>query len=256
MQSIGRSKKIWIEKFAIAAGLVGLSSLLYTMDYLIIGDFTGITKYFAHHIAFLPIHALVLGILIEEILVWREKREKKRKLNLFLGIFFRQMGVDFYVAMAAMVKNREELDKLTIVNKQWDHRRFKKAHQTLQQFNFQMDSDPAKLATVFSILQKRETEIMDMTRNPNLWDFEELYRALVALFHLIEESRFRGRERLFIPGVREHLAQDVGKALKMLLSLWLHYLEFLKVTHPVLFSFQAGVHNTVEPLMLDENWEE
>ena len=255
MQSIGRSKKIWIEKFAIAAGLISLSSLLYAMDYLIIGDFSGVTKYVAHHIAFLPIHALVLGILIEEILVWREKREQKRKLNLFLGIFFRQMGVDFYVAMVDLVKNRDELDELIVVDKHWDHHRFSKAHTAVQNFNYKMDSDPEKLGNVFSILHEREKEIMDMTRNPNLWDFEELYRALVALFHLIEESRFRGQERQLIPGVREHLAQDVGKALKMLLSLWLHYLEFLKVTHPVLFSFQAGVHNTVEPLMLDENWE-
>jgi hypothetical protein len=56
--------------------------------------------------------------------------------------------------------------------------------------------------------------------------------------------------------VRRHLARDVGKALTMLLGLWLHYLEFLKRDHPVLFSFQAGVHNTVQPLMLEDEWEE
>jgi hypothetical protein len=256
MQSIGRNKKVWIEKFAIAAGLIVLSSLLYAIDYLVIGDFSGVSKYIAHHIAFLPIHALVLGILIEEILVWREKREQKRKLNLFLGIFFRQMGVDFYVAMAEMVKNRDELDDLILVDKNWDHRRFHQAQFKLQNFDLQMDPDPQKLAQVFDLLHERETEIMDMTRNPNLWEFEELYRALVALFHLIEESRLRGKDRQRIPGMRQHLAKDVGKALKMLLGLWLHYLEFLKRAHPVLFSFQAGVHNTVEPLMLDENWEE
>jgi hypothetical protein len=256
MQSIGRNKKIWVEKFAIAAGLIGLSSVLYGIDYLVFRDIDSIKKYIVYHVPFLPIHALILGILIEEILVWREKREKKRKLNLFLGIFFRQMGVDFYVAMADMVKNRDALDDLILVQREWDHRRFRKAHLALQNFTLHMDSDPAKLAAVFDILDEREKEIMDMTRNPNLWDFEELYRALVALFHLIEESRFRGKERQLIPSVREHLARDVGKALKMLLGLWLHYLEFLKGTHPVLFSFQAGVHNTVEPLMLDENWEE
>lgn len=256
MQSIGSNKKIWTEKLAIAAGLIGLSTLLYAIDYLFFRDLESIKKYIAHHIPFLPIHALVLGILIEEILVWREKREKKRKLNLFLGIFFRQMGVDFYVAMADMVANRDELDRLIVVDREWDHRRFRRTQLALQNFSLQMDADAEKLAAVFAILHEREKEIMDMTRNPNLWDFEELYRALVALFHLIEESRFRGRERQLISSVREHLAKDVGKALKMLLGLWLHYLEFLKGAHPVLFSFQAGVHNTVEPLMLDENWEE
>ncbi len=255
MRSIGRNKKIWGEKIAIAAGLIGLSSLLYAIDYLLFRDLDSIKKYIAYHIPFLPIHALVLGILIEEILGWREKREQKRKLNLFLGIFFRQMGVDFYVAMADMVRNRDELDDVIVVDRQWDHRRFRKSQLALQDLKLEMDSDPAKLSAVFKILHERQNEIMDMTRNPNLWEFEELYRALVALFHLIEESRFRGQERQLIASVREHLAKDVGKALKMLLVLWLHYLEFLKGAHPVLFSFQAGVHNTVEPLMLDENWE-
>lgn len=255
MPSIASNKKTWLEKIAIAAGLIALSALLYTVDFLVLGDIDGIKKYVIHHFSFLPIHALMLGVIIEEILAWREKREQKRKLNLFLGIFFRQMGVDFYVAMVDMVKNRDGLDKLVMVDRDWDRARFRKAQMGVRDYELQMDPDPEKLTKVFAILHERERDILDMTRNPNLWEFEELYRALVAVFHLIEESRFRGRERQLTPSVREHLAQDVGKALKMLVSLWLHYLEFLKGTHPVLFSFQSGVHNTVEPLMLDDTWE-
>ncbi len=256
MHGIPPTKKRWLEKLAIAAGLIFFSASLYTVAYLLFHDLESIKKYVVYHIPFLPIHALVLGIIIEEILAWRGKQEQKRKLNLFLGIFFRQMGVDFYVTMAEMVQNRDQLEELIMVGKDWDRRRIRKAQAAVRHFALRMNPDPELLARVFDILTEREHEIMDMTRNPNLWEFEEFYRALVALFHLIEESRFRGREKELSPAVREHLAGDVGKALKMLLGLWLRYLEFLKGSHPVLFSFQAGVHNTVEPLMLDDTWDQ
>jgi hypothetical protein len=253
---LSATRRNWLEKIGIGLGLVALSALLYGLDVIFWGDWETIKKYVAYHVPILPIHALVLGIIIEEMLTWREKRDQRRKLNLFLGIFFRQMGVDFYVAMIQLVKNRDELDSCIIVGPQWKAADFRRARQALGELELSMDPDPAKLADVFRILGDREREIMDMTRNPNLWEFEELYRTLVALFHLIEESRFRGREDQLSLGVRRHLARDVGKGLTMLLGLWLHYLEFLKRDHPVLFSFQAGVHNTVQPLMLEDEWEE
>jgi len=246
----------WMEKIAIAVGLIAFSGVLYSIDYYFLGDIDTIKKYVVHHVAFLPIHALVLGIIIEEMLTWRERRNQRRKLNLFLGMFFRQMGVDFYVTMVEMVANRDALEEEIVVERDWNARRFRQARQKVRRYALEMDADPEKLFQVFRILREREQDIVDMTRNPNLWDFEDFYRTLVALFHLIEESRFHGQEKQLSQGVREHLARDVGRSLRWLLVLWLQYLEFLRGDHPVLFSYQAGVHNTVEPLILEDRWNE
>lgn len=244
------------EMLAIAAGLIALSALLYTLAWLWLGDAAGIGKYVMLHLSFLPIHALVLGLIIEELLAWHERRSRQRKLNLFLGIFFRQMGVDLYVRMVELVANREELERLILMEPGWKRSHFRRARRAVARLTLHPLPETDKLEAVFTEILARERDILKMTRNPSLWDFEELYRAVVALFHLIEEAHLRGDLERLSPAVLEHLAADAVDALRRLTILWLHYLEFLQQEHPTLFSFQAGVHNTVRPVMLEQEWDQ
>ena len=254
-KSSTRHSKLW-EKTALAGGLIGLSTFLYFGVYLIDNDFTYIRKYVFYHVAFLPIHALILGLILEEILAYREKQSLHRKLNMFLGIFFRQMGVEFYIKLIELVANRDELNDIITVHPDWGHRQFKAARRALSAFQAKANPDPAALKEMFAVLATREREIMRMTRNPNLWEFERLYRCLVSLFHLLEENRFHGNLEEASPTALEHLAEDSANALILLLGLWLEYLEFLKAQHPVLFGFQVGVHSTVQPILLDSVWDD
>ena len=249
-----RKRNFW-EKTALAAGLVALSTTLYLSLYLAYGDFAYIQKYVFYHVAFLPIHALILGVILEEILTYREKKARRKKLNMFLGIFFRQMGVDFYLKLIELVENRDQLLDIITVQPHWGRRDFRAARRALTAFGLKTKAEAALLKEVFAVLRSREDEILKMTRNPNLWEFEDLYRSVVALFHLLEEDRFRGEIEKAHPAAIGHLAEDAGKALLLLLGLWLEYLEFLKGQHPILFGFQVGVHSTVQPILLDSGWE-
>lgn len=244
------------EKLFIALALVGLSLSLYGLVYLLFGDLLLIQKYFLLHLGFLPIHALVLTIIFEELLKFREKTGRQRRLNIFLGVFFRQMGADIYVRMMALVDNRDALDRLTLVQPEWTRHDFRRARQQLAQFQPAMRDDPAGLADLLAHLVRHEREVVEMTRNPDLWEFENFYRTVVALFHLIEQAHLRGGSAAMGPWALRRLEQDVGQAMLMLLKLWLTYLEFLKHEHPVLFRFKMGVHNTVQPLIVEEDWEE
>jgi hypothetical protein len=244
-----------MEKALIGIGLVALSSFLYFFVFLILGDFSYIKKYVLVHFAFLPIHALALSVILEELLSFREKRLLRRKLNMFLGIFFRQMGIDFYVTLADLAENREELEDITTVEPDWTPRRFREARRKLALYHVKMKAEASSLQKVFEQLRAKEDEIVAMTRNPNLWEYEDLYRCLVALFHLIEESHFHGKLESQSAGVLNHLAEDVGKTLLRLLGLWLQYLEFLKESHPVLFRYQMGMHNMVQPVIMEADWD-
>lgn len=250
-----RKRTIW-EKTALAAGLIALSTALYFSLYLAYGDFVYIQKYVLYHVAFLPIHALILGIILEEILTYREKKAHHKKLNMFLGIFFRQMGVEFYTKLVELVENRDQLVDIITVHPHWRRHDFRAARRALAAFNLQTRTESGPLLKeVFFVLRAREDEILKMTRNPNLWEFENLYRCVVALFHLLEENRFRGEVEGMPAAALKHLAEDGGKALVLLLGLWLEYLEFLKGQHPILFEFQVGVHSTVQPILLDSSWD-
>lgn len=244
------------EKILIAAALVCLSLLLYGLTFFIFGDLHNIQKYFLLHLGFLPIHALVLTVIFEELLKLRDKRGRRRRLNVFLGVFFRQMGADIYVRMLSLVDNRDEVDSLSLVQPHWTRRDFRHARQQLGRLELIINPDPERLADLMKHLVEREHEVMEMTRNPHLWEFENFYRTIVALFHLIEEYHLHGDPAQMSLWVRQHLGQDVGQAMLMLLKLWLMYLEYLKHEHPVLFRFKMGMHNTVQPLLVEEEWEE
>ena len=254
MKRLGPHTRMWLEKVAIATLLLALSALLYSLAFWFLGDWQEIKHHFLLKLAFLPIHALVLTIIIEEILALREKMGQRKKLNLFLGTFFRQMGTSFYVAMVQLVENREALEQVIIVDPAWRGADFRRARQQLGSLRLDMRSDPECLRKVWAVLLEKEDAILTMTRNPNLWDYEHLYRCLLALFHIIEEAHLRGEVDHLSPAALRHLSGEVGRSLALLLRLWLEYMEFLKSEHPLLFGFRVGVHSMVQPLEMGPEW--
>lgn len=236
----------------MAALLVALSMVMYLGHWLIYRDFDRIASYFYLHLSFLPIHALVLGIIIEEMVSFREKASRRRKLNLFLGIFFRQMGVDFLLKIADMLKNRAEFDRLIIVDQDWGHREFRRARQEIDKFHPQMQAKAEDIMSLMEQLKSHESEIMSMTRNPLLLEFERLHATLMSLFHLIEELHFRQPLHQLDPNAVNHLARDAGKSLRLLGKLWLRYMEHLKFTHPSLFNCPVGVCSMIQPFLLED----
>lgn len=244
------------EKAAIALGLLSLSLLLYGVCYWLFGDLGLIQKYFMLHLAFLPVHALVLTVILEELLTFREHISRRRRLNTYLGVFFRRMGIDLYLRLVGLLDNREELEEIILVQPGWNHRDFHTARRRLIQFQPRMRPDPQGMRALLDFLASNDNEILEMTRNPYLWEFDNFYRMVVAFFHFLEQTRFRDEPALASPWLLGHLAQEAGKTLQMLLLIWLGYLEQLKKDHPLLFRSQLGVHNTVIPILLDEEWQE
>lgn len=244
-----------IDKALIAIGLVSLSALLYFIHYFAFDGHHDAGYYgdkIFSHIAFLPIHALVLGIIIEGMISFKENISRRKRLNMFLGIFFRQLGAEFLALASDMCKNRDALDGVTLIHEQWKSRDFRKARANLREFKVEMEPDEAKLLAVLDMLKQRENDILTMTRNPLVLDFEYLHDGLVSLLHLIEEIHYRDSTAKFAKGEIKHLAKDVGKALVRMTNLWLTYMEYLKAEHPVLFTCQVGVCSTIGPTLMED----
>jgi hypothetical protein len=243
----------YLNKGTIALGLLAISGVFFLGYWFFTGNLNYISNYFYLHLSFLPIHALVLGLILDELIQLREKIERRKRLNMFLGVFFRQMGMDIMLNLLLLVDNREELEERLLVGKHWKARHFRRARRELANLKLIMRPDRVALASLLDFLASRDQDIIEMTRNPLMLEFKGLYRCLLSLFHLIEETRFRGPVDTLSEGAVKHLAQDAGKTLILLSSRWLAYLEHLKGEHPVLFGFQVGLHNTIQPVLLEEN---
>ncbi len=242
-----------LSRGAIALGLLALSALFFAGYWLFTGKLNYISNYFYLHLSFLPIHALVVGLILDELIQLREKLERRKRLNMFLGVFFRQMGMDIMINLLLLVDNREELEERLLVEQHWKSRHFRRARRELANLKLVMRPDRAALASLLDFLASREPDIIEMTRNPLMLEFKNLYRCLLSLFHLIEETHFRGPVNTLGDEAVKHLAQDAGKTLILLAGRWLTYLEHLKGEHPVLFGFQVGLHNTIQPVLLEED---
>ena len=248
-----------IDKILIAAGLVALSCILYCVHWLVFGSHHDAGYYgdkIFSHIAFLPIHALVLGVIIEGMISFRENLSRRKKLNMFLGIFFRQLGAEFLALASNICANRPDMEAITLVHKEWAHKDFKKARTSLLAFKPKMNADLQNLLRILDMLRDHENDILTMTRNPLVLDFEELYEGLISLLHLIEEIHFRGMDQNMTKGEMQHLAKDIGKALVKLNLLWLTYLEYLKEEHPVLFHCQVGVCSPLGPRLIEDQFDD
>ncbi len=251
-----RLVKSLTEKIVIGAGLIALSFGLASIHYAVYQDSKYIQSYFLLHLAFLPLHALGIGLVLDGLLSFREQRTRLKKMSMLLGIFFRQVGVDLFVLMAAMVENRDEFDEQVMVQPEWNPRRFRMAEAAVRTTRFRIRTDRRLLAELVRTLREKEGAILEMTRSPHLLEFEDFHHGLISLFHLIEELHFHPDWAELGPASLDHLAQDITKALKALAVLWLQYLQHLKRHHPVLFSHQTGIHNVIDPNLLQEDWEE
>ena len=83
------SWKIWL-----GLGLIGLSVVLYALNYLIFRDANYMFRLFLAQLGFLPISVLLVTIIINQLLSQRAKAAKLGKLNMVIGAFFSEVGTD------------------------------------------------------------------------------------------------------------------------------------------------------------------
>jgi len=75
-------------KFKLCILLVALSISIYSVKFLVFGDFTDTVNYVFNSIGFLPVSALLVTIILNKLLTVRQKREKLEKMNMVIGTFF------------------------------------------------------------------------------------------------------------------------------------------------------------------------
>ena len=75
-----------------AAISIAVSALLYFIHYLIFRDLYHIFIYMLGDFAFLPLEVFLVVIVIERLLIRREQRVVRQKLNMVVGSFYSEVG--------------------------------------------------------------------------------------------------------------------------------------------------------------------
>jgi hypothetical protein len=79
-------------KLIAGIGLVNLSLAFLTAHYLVFIGCASPVYFFMGDLAFIPIEVLIVTIIIDQMLVSRDRQQRMEKLNMVIGIFFSRVG--------------------------------------------------------------------------------------------------------------------------------------------------------------------
>ena len=105
-----------------------------------------------------------------------------------------------------------------------------------------MDSQKGGLESLRDFLREKKDFFLRILENPNLLEHEKFTNTLWAVLHLAEELTCRKSLQNLPRTEYAHLAGDMGRAYKSLISEWLTYMIHLKTHYPYLFSLAIRIN--------------
>ena len=236
-----KKKYSWTLTFSLI--LLSASAMAYTIHFLIFKDAHHIFIYMVGDIAFLFMDVLLTILLIERLLSHRDRLSKLNKLNMVIGTFFSEVGLELLSHFSLFVKDCDVLTQKLHINPDWGKNDFKQAIKSAQDFSYQIQIDRKDLSQLRDFLTQKRHFLLRLLENPNLLEHERFTDLLWAVFHLTEELNFRGNKLETLPEAdTKHLALDLKRAYAQLTSEWVTYTMHLKQSYPFLFSLAARIN--------------
>lgn len=236
-------KKYFNWRLSVSLILISASIAAYTIHYLIFRDLHHIFLYMIGDIAFLFLDVLFVVLLIERLLAQREKQTILKKLNMVIGTFFSEVGLELLKRFSTFVSEATNLEKKLEINPNWKRRDFQKAMLEAKNFSYTIHMKKPNLQDLSKFLLSKRNFLLRLLENPNLLEHERFTDLLWAVFHLAEELAFREDKLEDLPeSDYQHLAGDLKRAYSQIISEWIAYTGHLKESYPFLFSLAARIN--------------
>jgi hypothetical protein len=229
-------KKLFNWQFKLAAGLLLLSALFYLTHYLIFRNGMTILDWFINNLAFIFINVLIVTLILQRLLEYREKEAVMKKMNMVIGTFFSEVGVEAMKMFSRMDRDLPALGKKLLVSKGWSDKDFAEAIKNISSGDVAIENIQGVLPDMKNFLLERRAFLLGLLQNPNLLEHESFTELLWAVFHLTDELAHRKTfENAAEPDLK-HLDGDINRAYKLIIIHWLYYMKHLKIDYPYLFS--------------------
>lgn len=79
-------------EFKLGVILILLSATIFEIKFIILGNPGDTYSFILNGLGFLPIEVLLVTLILEQLLIMRDKKEKMEKLNMVIGAFFSEVG--------------------------------------------------------------------------------------------------------------------------------------------------------------------
>ena len=241
---IGRvkMKRAYNWQIILALILVALSVLFYVFHYIVFRDVHHIFIYLIGDIAFLFIDVMIVTLVLNRLLVYREKQSVLKKLNVVIDTFFSEVGTDLLNICLKFDSNVDEFRKKFLIKTDWSNRDFLFLKQNLHFSGVVIDSKRSDLGEVRTFLKSKRQFILILLENPHLVEHESFTNLLLAILHLTDELDNRHDLSMLPESDYAHLSDDIKRVYALLILQWLDYMRDLKRDYPYLFSLALRIN--------------
>jgi hypothetical protein len=230
--------------FMAIEGLTPLNSVYYvivTLATVGYGDITPKTtagKAFAIFIILAGVGTFiaVFANVVENLVGRSEARERRRKGNMIIGVFFSEFGTEMLGRLARTDPDAAGIRQDLVVKEGWTPAEFRRVRVKLAAHPYRIDGGRIDLEEVRRFLKEKRPFLLTLMENPVLFEDDLFTSLLQAVFHLADELLRRGDLSTLPPSDRAHLVNDAARVYRPLALQWLDSMEHLKEHHPYLFS--------------------
>ena len=234
-------KKIhWQVRLGIT--LIAASAAVYIAQILIFRRNEETFFYMMQDLAFVPISVLLVTLIVEGVLNYREKQAMKTKLFMVIGTFYTDMGTELLRTLAAYDRNVEAFRGALLKKEALSLQDLEDLSNYVDKHDYGMESSGKDIEALKAFLMSKREAILRLLENPNLLEHETFTDLLWAVSHLAEELAYRKNLSQLTVADRRHIEMDMARAYAILTSEWLAYVRHLRMNYPYIFSLVMRIN--------------
>jgi hypothetical protein len=224
-----------IYNILLVAVPVCISLGIYWLQLMFFHDGRNTMFYFMQDLAFVPINAVIVTLILNNFLNIREKQHAQKKINVTISTFFIEAGNDIIRELLEVTACREDFCRM-MDPKGMSTRQIKDLKKQISEWELTLELDRQKLMRLAEILDSKMAFMLLMLESSNLVEHDAFTDMLWAVFHLADELHSRTGFSELPPSDIDHLSLDVRRAYRAILLEWVDYLKYLHSEYPYLYS--------------------
>ncbi|MBC7764998.1 MAG: hypothetical protein H7Y41_00815, partial [Hyphomonadaceae bacterium] len=205
--------------------LIVLSMLFYLFQIFYFRRTADTFFYMIQDFAFIPIQILIVTIIVNELLLWSEKQQTRKKIYMVIELFFSAFGTQMMRHIFTLDGHFEKLKKEFDLKHELTNETFANAMRAAKHFAFGLTFDVEKMQLLQTFLTTHRTFFLAMLGNPNLQEHTTFSDLLLAISHLTEELTFRQSLTNLPKADQDHLLLDIERVYRRVLVEWLLYVK-------------------------------
>ncbi|MCU0629153.1 MAG: potassium channel family protein [Methanoregulaceae archaeon] len=178
----------------------------------------------------------VFADVVETLLSREERRSRRKKINMIIGLFFSEFGNELLRMLSTRDPCISDIRKELLVSAAWAPSDFERLKTRLGSHECCITADSVDLQDLKQILSGKKGFLLSLLENPVIFEHDSFTETLMAFFHLTEELMHRKNPVNLPPSDVAHLVHDINRGYRLLVFEWVTYMEHLKEHYPYLFS--------------------